>query len=413
MHPSSSLQSPRRRRPRSANVLHKPRKRITIGRMPQRGRELRRKISNQSTMQTQGTNLHKPPKLLSSKLTTEHRQQRARGRRVPAKRGRNGAALRPEQLKPRPSERDGAGRVSTVPTARRQKCMLLSELSRDRGGRRFLIQNATVTSVAFRRRWLEASRTQPRAFDSQEGEGCYTLSVLSPPSQPPSPRRVLPLPLSTIAPTPSRPSLSRHRPNPTSKRRAAAGFFSALWSRTLLCSARQTLCCASSSGAAQWEATEQRLHGFSNGSRQQRSRGGFSPLLASPPPFWVPSSPLRRPLLVGSCPVRRGGTANLVLEQILSALIKFVDLKLQHQHNFVSSQHVHLWNTVKDELRKNWLCKRCQTLSAKLRCVWSTFSCVALTLKILYQLSTECAHVFREYLLEATTEASVAYNKVV
>ncbi|XP_056163988.1 AUGMIN subunit 4-like isoform X2 [Syzygium oleosum] len=62
-----------------------------------------------------------------------------------------------------------------------------------------------------------------------------------------------------------------------------------------------------------------------------------------------------------------------VLEQILGVLIKLVkDLKLQHQHKY-------------DELQKTWLCKRCETMSAKLR----------------------------KYLVEATEEASIAYNKAV
>ncbi|KAA8523674.1 hypothetical protein F0562_010097 [Nyssa sinensis] len=44
-----------------------------------------------------------------------------------------------------------------------------------------------------------------------------------------------------------------------------------------------------------------------------------------------------------------------VLEQILGVLIKLVkDLKLQHQHKY-------------DELQKSWLCKRCETMNAKLR----------------------------------------------
>ncbi|XP_057475086.1 AUGMIN subunit 4-like isoform X4 [Actinidia eriantha] len=44
-----------------------------------------------------------------------------------------------------------------------------------------------------------------------------------------------------------------------------------------------------------------------------------------------------------------------VLEQILAVLIKLVkDLKLQHQHQY-------------DELQKTWLCKRCETMNAKLR----------------------------------------------
>ncbi|KAB2032922.1 hypothetical protein ES319_D05G412200v1 [Gossypium barbadense] len=61
------------------------------------------------------------------------------------------------------------------------------------------------------------------------------------------------------------------------------------------------------------------------------------------------------------------------VEQILGVLIKLVkDLKLQHQHQY-------------DELQKTWLCKRCETMSAKLR----------------------------KYPVEATEEASAAYNKAV
>ncbi|KAB2605975.1 HAUS augmin-like complex subunit 4 [Pyrus ussuriensis x Pyrus communis] len=44
-----------------------------------------------------------------------------------------------------------------------------------------------------------------------------------------------------------------------------------------------------------------------------------------------------------------------VLEQMLGVLIKLIeDLNLQHQHNY-------------DEPLKTWLCKRCETMSAKLR----------------------------------------------
>lgn len=91
-----------------------------------------------------------------------------------------------------------------------------------------------------------------------------------------------------------------------------------------------------------------------------------------------------------------------VLEQILGVLIKFVkDLKLQHQHEFVSmlaylvlaivlfkiDVYAHLllftefYNIMvttficysymeQDKLRKTWLCKRCQTMNAKLRFVY-------------------------------------------
>ncbi|KAH0461095.1 hypothetical protein IEQ34_008670 [Dendrobium chrysotoxum] len=66
-----------------------------------------------------------------------------------------------------------------------------------------------------------------------------------------------------------------------------------------------------------------------------------------------------------------------VIDQILEVLIKFImDLKLQHQHEF-------------DELRKTWLCKRCQTMNAKLRLL----------------------QLLIGYLVEATEEASIAYNK--
>ncbi|XP_078436314.1 HAUS augmin-like complex subunit [Wolffia australiana] len=85
-----------------------------------------------------------------------------------------------------------------------------------------------------------------------------------------------------------------------------------------------------------------------------------------------------------------------VLEQILSVLIKFVkDLKLHHQHKF-------------DEMRKEWLCKRCQTLNAKLRCLEYLLLCSTYTVD-----SVPALHRVREHLLEATTEASMAYNKAV
>ncbi|KAK9133429.1 hypothetical protein Scep_012957 [Stephania cephalantha] len=85
-----------------------------------------------------------------------------------------------------------------------------------------------------------------------------------------------------------------------------------------------------------------------------------------------------------------------VLEQILSVLIKLVkDLKLQHQHQY-------------DELRKDWLCKRCETMSAKLRVLEH------LLLRDTYtQESIPALRKIRNYLVEATDEASIAYNKVV
>lgn len=85
-----------------------------------------------------------------------------------------------------------------------------------------------------------------------------------------------------------------------------------------------------------------------------------------------------------------------VLEQILGVLIKFIkDLKLQHQHQY-------------DELKKTWLCKRCQTMNAKLRVLEH------LLLRDTYTKdSVPALHRIRKYLLEATEEASIAYNKAV
>ncbi|KAK3025545.1 hypothetical protein RJ639_041023 [Escallonia herrerae] len=85
-----------------------------------------------------------------------------------------------------------------------------------------------------------------------------------------------------------------------------------------------------------------------------------------------------------------------VLEQILGVLIKLVkDLKLQHQHKY-------------DELQKTWLCKRCETMSAKLRVLEHI-----LLLETYTQESIPALHKIRKYLVEATEEASLAYNKAV
>nr|GEU75531.1 augmin subunit 4 [Tanacetum cinerariifolium] len=85
-----------------------------------------------------------------------------------------------------------------------------------------------------------------------------------------------------------------------------------------------------------------------------------------------------------------------VLEQILGVLIKLVkDLKLQHQHKY-------------DELQKTWLCKRCETMSAKLRVLEHI-----LLLETYTQESVPALHKIRKYLVEATEEASLAYNKAV
>ncbi|KAK3170495.1 hypothetical protein Dsin_032535 [Dipteronia sinensis] len=85
-----------------------------------------------------------------------------------------------------------------------------------------------------------------------------------------------------------------------------------------------------------------------------------------------------------------------VLEQILGVLITLVkDLKLEHQHKY-------------DELQKTWLCKRCETMSAKLRVLEH-----GLLLATYTQESLPALHKIRKYLVEATEEASVAYNKAV
>ncbi|XP_076935133.1 AUGMIN subunit 4-like [Bidens hawaiensis] len=85
-----------------------------------------------------------------------------------------------------------------------------------------------------------------------------------------------------------------------------------------------------------------------------------------------------------------------VLEQILGVLIKLVkDLKLQHQHQY-------------DELQKSWLCKRCETMSAKLRALEHI-----LLLETYTHESVPALHKIRKYLVEATEEASLAYNKAV
>lgn len=85
-----------------------------------------------------------------------------------------------------------------------------------------------------------------------------------------------------------------------------------------------------------------------------------------------------------------------VLEQILAVLIKLVkDLKLEHQHKY-------------DELQKTWLCKRCETMSAKLRVLEHV-----LLLETYTKDSIPALHKIRKYLVEATEEASIAYNKAV
>ncbi|MCO5575604.1 hypothetical protein L7F22_029406 [Adiantum nelumboides] len=85
-----------------------------------------------------------------------------------------------------------------------------------------------------------------------------------------------------------------------------------------------------------------------------------------------------------------------VLEQILGVLLRIVkDFKLQHQHQY-------------DGLRKSWLCKRCQTMNAKLRVLEH------LLLRDTYtQESIPALHMIREHLLGAKEEATAAYNRAV
>lgn len=85
-----------------------------------------------------------------------------------------------------------------------------------------------------------------------------------------------------------------------------------------------------------------------------------------------------------------------VLEQMLVVLIKLVkDIKLQHQHKY-------------DELQKTWLSKRCDTMSAKLRVLEHI-----LLLETYTPDTIPALHKIREYLIDSTREASLAYNKAV
>lgn len=85
-----------------------------------------------------------------------------------------------------------------------------------------------------------------------------------------------------------------------------------------------------------------------------------------------------------------------VLEQILGVLIKLVkDVKLRHQHKY-------------DELHKTWLCKRCETMNAKLRVLEHI-----LLLETYTRDTIPALHKIRKYLVESTEEASLSYNKAV
>uniref|UniRef100_A0A803LSK1 AUGMIN subunit 4 n=1 Tax=Chenopodium quinoa TaxID=63459 RepID=A0A803LSK1_CHEQI len=87
-----------------------------------------------------------------------------------------------------------------------------------------------------------------------------------------------------------------------------------------------------------------------------------------------------------------------VLEQILGVLIKLVkDLKLLNQHKY-------------DELQKTWQIKRHEAMGAKLRVEFEEAK-LFLTIKALDSWSG--MYTFVNYLVEATEEASTAYNKAV
>jgi len=85
-----------------------------------------------------------------------------------------------------------------------------------------------------------------------------------------------------------------------------------------------------------------------------------------------------------------------VLEQILAVLLRLVkEFKLQHQHEY-------------DGMRKEWLCKRCQTMNTKLRVLEH------LLLRDTYtQESIPALHKIRQHLVEANEEATAAYNRAV
>ncbi|VVA22790.1 PREDICTED: AUGMIN subunit 4 [Prunus dulcis] len=85
-----------------------------------------------------------------------------------------------------------------------------------------------------------------------------------------------------------------------------------------------------------------------------------------------------------------------VLEQIVGVLMKLVkDLKLQHQHKY-------------DEQQKIWLCKRCETMSAKLRKLKYSVLCQTYTRD-----SVPALYKIRKYLLDATKEADATYDKAI
>ncbi|CAI9088392.1 OLC1v1022701C1 [Oldenlandia corymbosa var. corymbosa] len=93
---------------------------------------------------------------------------------------------------------------------------------------------------------------------------------------------------------------------------------------------------------------------------------------------------------------RKFGEYYNVLEQILGVLIKLVkEIKLQHQYKY-------------DELHKTWLCKRCETMSAKLRVLEHVLLLDTYTPETIPAL-----HKIRKFLVDSTEEASIAYNKAI
>ncbi|MED6216176.1 hypothetical protein PIB30_005056 [Stylosanthes scabra] len=83
-----------------------------------------------------------------------------------------------------------------------------------------------------------------------------------------------------------------------------------------------------------------------------------------------------------------------VLEQILEVIIELVNnFKLGHQH-----EH--------DELKKTWLCQRCEAMDAKLRVLEHFF-----LYKTYNEETVPALYKIREYIVEAIEEASNSYNK--
>ncbi|MED6209124.1 hypothetical protein PIB30_051704 [Stylosanthes scabra] len=83
-----------------------------------------------------------------------------------------------------------------------------------------------------------------------------------------------------------------------------------------------------------------------------------------------------------------------VLEQILEVIIELVNnFKLGHQHE-------------QDELKKTWLCQRCEAMDAKLRVLEHFF-----LYKTYSEETVPALYKIREYIVEAIEEASNSYNK--